>query len=98
MIRSIYILIVTGIVALTCSCGDGGGLNKAKPIASVNDHVIREDDFRQELSTYARFHNLSELSEEDKQRILDEQIRKELFINDAIKQGLDKRPRVQAND
>ncbi|MDR3568460.1 MAG: SurA N-terminal domain-containing protein [Syntrophobacteraceae bacterium] len=91
MIRSIIFLIVAGVVAVTSSCG-GRAPSDRKPVAVVNGYVITADDFRQELALYQRFHNISALSVEDKQRILDERIRQELFIQQAVKLGLDKDP------
>ena len=91
MIRSIYILILAGIVASTCACGDRGA-SSGKPIARVNDYTISEEVFREALSNYASLNEIVGLSLEDKQRILDQEIRKELLIQAAIKQGLDKEP------
>ncbi|HIJ75198.1 MAG TPA: hypothetical protein HPP81_00610 [Deltaproteobacteria bacterium] len=91
MIRPIHILIVAGIMALLCSCADQG-TNKAKPVARVNDYVIASDDFRQVLARSAYFNDIVGLSLADKKRILDEEIRKELLIQEAIKLGLDKEP------
>jgi peptidyl-prolyl cis-trans isomerase C len=91
MTRSIFFLIVAGIVAVTASCGDRAPRDQ-KPVAVVNGYVITGDDFRRELAAYQRFHNIAALSVADKQKILDEQIRKELFIQQAVKLGLDKDP------
>lgn len=91
MLRSIFFIFIAGIVAVTSSCS-GRASKSQEPIAVVNGYVINAQDFRQELATYQRFHNISALSVKDKQRILDEQIRKELFIQQAIKLGLDKDP------
>ncbi len=78
-------------MALLCSC-TGQGTNKAKPVAKVNDYVIASDDFRQVLAKAAYFNDIVGISIEDKKRILDEEIRKELLIQEAIKLGLDKEP------
>lgn len=91
MIRTVYIMIVAGVVALTCSCGDRGPA-KVKGVARVNEYTIGEDDFRQTLSRYASRNEIVGLSLEDKQRILDQEIRQELLIQLAIKQGIDKEP------
>jgi hypothetical protein len=85
------VLILTGLAALMSACGDGG-LNKDKPVVKVNDYVIGEEDFQRALARSAQFHDVVGLSLEDRRRILDEQIRKELLIQAAIKQGLDKDP------
>jgi len=78
-------------MALLCSCADQG-TNKAKPVARVNDYVIASDDFRQMLARSAASNDIVGLSLADKKRILDEEIRKELLIQEAIKLGLDKEP------
>jgi len=87
----IHIVIVAGIMVLLCSC-TGQGTNKSAPVAKVNDYVIASDDFRQVLARSAYFNDIVGLSLADKKRILDEEIRKELLIQEAIKLGLDKEP------
>ncbi len=87
MIRAM--LIVLALFVLLSSCGGKPG-DEGKPIAKVNDFVIVEDSFRQELSASAYFHNIPGLSNDDKKRFLDSQIRKELLIQEATRHGLDK--------
>jgi hypothetical protein len=91
MSRQIHILIVAATMALLCSCADQG-TNKSKPVASVDDYVIDSDDFRQVLARSAHSDDIVGLSLADKKRILDEEIRKELLIQEAIRQGIDKEP------
>jgi hypothetical protein len=45
MLRSIFFVIVAGMVAITCSCGDRVSKSK-EPIAVVNGYVITAEDFR----------------------------------------------------
>lgn len=80
---------MVALFVLLSSCGEKPG-DEGKPIAKVNDFVIVEDSFRRELSASAYFHNIPGLSNEDKKRFLDGQIRKELLIQEATKRGLDK--------
>jgi hypothetical protein len=49
-----------------------------------------EDSFRSELSASAYFHDIPGLSNDDKKSFLDNQIRKELLIQEATRHGLDK--------
>ncbi|MBN1103033.1 MAG: SurA N-terminal domain-containing protein [Deltaproteobacteria bacterium] len=76
-------------VTLLWSCAEGPS-GEGKPIARVNDYVITEDGFRQEVSISARYHNILGLTPEDKREFLNTQIRKELLIQAAVSQGLDK--------
>jgi hypothetical protein len=76
-------------VTLLWSCAEGPS-GEGKPIARVNEYVITEDGFRREVSTSARYHNILGLTPEDKREFLNSQIRKELLIQAAVAQGLDK--------
>ncbi len=88
MIRFL-IIIATGVTALLCSCSNQAS-DSSKPVARVNQYVISSDDFRQALARSANLHDIVGLSIADKKSILDDEIRKELFIQEAINQGLDK--------
>ena len=83
------LMVMVALFVLLSSCGGESG-DEGKPIAKVNDFVIAEDSFRRELSASAYFHNIPGLSDEDKKRFLDGQIRKELLIQEATKRGLEK--------
>lgn len=90
MIR-LYVVIAAGVAALSCSCFNQPA-DSSKPVAKVNEYVITSDDFRQTLARSAYFHDIVGLSLADKKNLLDDQIRKELLIQEAIKQGIDKDP------
>ncbi|MCE5333667.1 MAG: SurA N-terminal domain-containing protein [Desulfobacteraceae bacterium] len=89
MNRFILIFLAAGAVFSLYSCADSGE-GGSKPVARVNDYVITMDNFRRELARSAYFHDMVGLSLADKKRILDEEIRKELLIQEAVKLGIDK--------
>jgi hypothetical protein len=63
---------------------------QGKPVAQVNDFVISEVDFRRELADSARYHNIVGLTPADKNECLKGRIQKELLIQAAVSQGLDR--------
>jgi hypothetical protein len=77
------------IVGLFLSCSDKSP-HQGKPIAQVNDYVINEADFCLELADSARYHKIVGLTPADKKECLNGRIRKELLIQAAVSQGLDK--------
>jgi len=85
MIRTMMVFLA--LFVLLSSCGRKQS-EEGKPIAKVNDFVIVEDSFRHELAASAYFHDIPGLSNDDKKNFLDNQIRKELLIQEATKLGL----------
>ncbi|MEW6666392.1 MAG: hypothetical protein AB1512_14375 [Thermodesulfobacteriota bacterium] len=71
------------------SCGEKPS-GQGRPIARVNDYVITEKDFCREIADCTRFHSIQGLTLEDRKEFLDGQIKKELLIQAAVSQGLDK--------
>ena len=80
---------VVGLLVFAFSCGKPATDSK-KTIAKVDGYVITEEDFRRSLSDSVYFHDITGVTLEEKKRFLDEQIKKELLIQTAIKEGLDK--------
>ena len=87
MIRTMMVFLA--LFVLLSSCG-GKQSEEGKPIAKVNDFIIAEDSFRRELAASAYFHNIPGLSNDDKKSFLDNQIRKELLIQEATQLGLER--------
>jgi hypothetical protein len=83
------IILLAGFLLLIPACKDNTPGDE-KPMARVNDFVITEKDFRREISTTVRFRQIMGLTMADKREFLDGQIRKELLIQVATSQGLDK--------
>ena len=89
MYKNAFLLFLAGLLVLTISC-KGKVASEEKPIVRINDYIITEKDFRQELSASAHFHDITGLTQEDKKDFLNSQIKKELLIQAAVSLGLDK--------
>lgn len=76
------------LFGLLISCSERP--DQGKPIAQVNDSVIAETEFSRELADSARFHNIIGLTPADKNECLKGRIQKELLIQAAISDGLDR--------
>ena len=87
MIRTMVVFLA--LFVLVSFCGGKPG-EEEKPIAKVNDFVIVDGSFRQELAASAYLRDSPGLSYEDKKKFLDAQIRKELLIREATELGLDR--------
>jgi hypothetical protein len=87
--KNSLVVLLVGFLLLMLACKDKIPGDE-KPIAKVNDFVITERDFRREVSTSARFHHIIGLALADRREFLEGQIRKELLIQAAASQGLDK--------
>ncbi len=87
MIRTMVVFLA--LFVLVSFCGGKPGEEK-KPIAKVNDFVIVDDSFRQELAASAYLRDSPGLSYEDKKKFLEAQIRKKLLIREATELGLDR--------
>lgn len=84
-----FVILLTGFVVVMISCKDNIS-SEEKPMAKVNDYVITEKGFRQELSASAYFHDIVGLTLENKKDFLNELIRKEILIQEAVSKGFDK--------
>jgi hypothetical protein len=87
--RGLGLIILLFLCGVCLSCSDrapGGG----KPVAQVNDYVIGSADFSRELSESARFHSIAGLTPSDKRTRLNHRIQRELLIQAAVAQGLDR--------
>ena len=63
---------------------------QSKPIVKVNEYTISEDAFRTRMASVAYYRGMGALSLEDKKDLVDQEIKKELLIQEAMRLGLDK--------
>ena len=89
MSRVIRVFAAAWTVAALVSCG-GGQPGDLTPIAEVNEYVISERELRRSLSSSAHLQNIIGLTAEDRKRLLHDQIRKELLIQAAVEDGIDR--------
>lgn len=88
-LKTAFLLCLVLLALPSASCRDNPAGDE-RPVASVNGYVITERDLRRELSESVRFHDILGLTEQDKGDFLNGRIRKELLIQAAGKQGLDR--------
>lgn len=84
---------VTFIVAMVClafaACTQQPK-EQSKPIVTVNEYTISEEGFRSRMASVAYYRGMGALSLEDKKDLVDQEIKKELLIQEAMRLGLDK--------
>ncbi|OIQ01658.1 MAG: hypothetical protein AUK55_01280 [Syntrophobacteraceae bacterium CG2_30_61_12] len=76
-------------VFLLLSCGNQGQPD-GKAVARINGYAITAADFRRELAEHTYFNDIAAVSLDDKRRVLDERIMRELFIQAAVRDELHK--------
>lgn len=88
-VQRVLVLCFSLFFILPFSCSERPS-HEEKPLAQVNDFVITQADFIRELSASARLRDDIGVSQTDREECLNTRIRKELLIQAAISQGLDK--------
>lgn len=83
------------VIILTASCSPDSGVS-SKPIAKVNNFVITAADFKERIVANMEIYGGDALTMQDKKRYLDREIDKELLIQAAIDQGLERDPKFRA--
>jgi len=87
--RTLPLVALVGVLLFSVSC-EKQTAGDSKPIAKVNDYVITEDNFRVRLLSSMHMADKGALSFEDKKRFLEEEIGRELLVQEAMKLDLDK--------
>lgn len=81
------------LVFLVCTsllgCSEQSQEN-SKPVVKVNDYTISEDALRSRMASLSYYRGMSAFSLDDKKNLVDQEIKKELLIQEAMRLGLDK--------
>ncbi|MGD9124930.1 MAG: SurA N-terminal domain-containing protein [Desulfarculaceae bacterium] len=89
--RKLLVFIVLAVLALALTSCSQDSSSQGKPIAKVNDYVIRDKDFRRRIvATVKMYGTEGGLTLDDKHNFLEREIEKELLIQEAVKLGLEK--------
>ncbi|MGD8564045.1 MAG: SurA N-terminal domain-containing protein [Desulfarculaceae bacterium] len=89
--RKLLVFIVLAVLALVLTSCSQDSSSQGKPIAKVNDYVIRDKDFRRRIVATAKMYGTEgALTLDDKHNFLEREIEKELLIQEAVKLGLEK--------
>ena len=73
------------LVCFGCTEKDSG---KGKPLAKVGEYVFTEKEFRERAAEWAYFQGIGALSQERRRALLEQEIDKEVLIQEAVKRGL----------
>ena len=87
--RKIAVLLLTALL-LAAGCS-GDNTDDGPVVARINDYVLSKKEFQKRLAEELRYYAETELTEEMKQEFLQQLIRKELLIQEAMKRHLERR-------
>ncbi len=79
--------LLVGLLFALASCASDE-TDQGKPVAKINDVVISQQDFVNRLTSLSRYRDVGALSPEDRLRLLEQEVDKELLIQEAIRMGL----------
>ncbi len=91
-VKAVAILAFILLLAVGCTSDTPPA---GKPAAKVNDFVITIDLFRQRMADSAYYSNLGALSFEERQKLINREIEKELLIQEATRRNLHKREKFR---
>ncbi|THB71467.1 MAG: hypothetical protein D6E12_01175 [Desulfovibrio sp.] len=97
MKQTAYIVLAATALALACfAAGFLAGCSESEEngsviVAKINDYEMTREEFQRRLAEELRYYGDMELTEEMKQQFLDQLVRKELLIQQAVAQHLDRR-------
>ena len=80
----LLILLCTGFACLLSGCS-GDGADEGRPMAKVGDYVFTEKAFRERAAEWAYFQGIGALTQEKKRALLEQEIDKELLIQEAVR-------------
>ena len=78
------------IVFMMAACSSDNGSNQNNVIASINDFKLTREEFQKALVKEMEYTTAYKTSPEAKKKLLQAMIKKELFIQEAKKRGLDR--------
>jgi len=82
-----WLLIAVTVVLACFGCAEDGS-EEGKPLAKVGDYVFTDKDFRERAAEWAYFEGVGALTQERKRSLLEQEIDKEVLIQEAVKRGL----------
>ena len=90
--RAVAILALVMLLAFGCTSDNPP---EGKPAAKVNDFVITVDQFRQRMADSAYYSNLGALTFDERQKLINREVEKELLIQEATRRNLHKREKFR---
>lgn len=90
--RTIMIMIASIVtIFFFMGCSSDNGADKSQVIARINDFELTRDEFQKKLVEEMEYSNAYKTTPEAKKEFLQALIKKELFIQEAKKLGLDRK-------
>jgi hypothetical protein len=80
----LVVLIFAGLIAMSSGCS-GDRDDEGKPMARVGAYVFTEKAFRERAAEWAYYQGIGALSPEKKRALLEQEIDKELLIQEAVR-------------